>query len=296
MNRRSYVTVLLAVCCIGAVGISSTTLNSSLSQNPDDVVELDYSKLPIGEDEGKSLKGALQNDEGEPGTGGSGEKSDAESSNPQSSDSSQSSSSSAQSSQSDSESSGSDGSTGASNSDGPGQNAGGTLSLLDRLLQLLKQLLPFLLLLVALALAYRYRRELLALLAVLFDRVSGSTEDRRSSAFDWPSERPSTEVHQAWLSMVDRIDIDRPWTRTPDECADAARGANLDPTAVEMLTAVFEEVRYGGKPVTDERRRRAREGLDRLDGISARGDGGNRANDGERRRDDVARRDGGGPS
>jgi hypothetical protein len=39
----------------------------------------------------------------------------------------------------------------------------------------------------------------------------------------------------------------------------------MNAEAVSRLTTLFEEVRYGDAPVTDERRQRAREWFERLD-------------------------------
>lgn len=259
MDRESYATVLLAVSCIAAVGMSATTLESTLTQSPDDVIDIDFSKLPIGEDSGKTMKGAVQSAEGSEQAATSGE--DGESSD-QSSDPSD------ESSQSDGGASSGSGQMQAGGGQGdeaPGSGTG-ELSLLQRLLLLLERLMPLLVMLVLLALAYRYRRELLALaLAVAGVLDDSPPADRFSTESTWPNERPSNDVHRAWLSMVERLDVDRPQNRTPSQCADAAVAANMDPSAVETLTTLFEEVRYGDAPVTDERRQRAREGLDGLD-------------------------------
>ncbi|WP_255194891.1 DUF4129 domain-containing protein [Halorarius litoreus] len=288
MNRDSYLTVLLAVCCIGAAGMASTTLASSLSEDPDDVVDVDYSKLPIGKDEGNSVRGAVQNEEGTPPEGGSdsedrtdpqgstggGDSDRSESSAP---DEQSSGDDGAESSDSQSADGSGGGETGESGSGGgtgtSGVGAGGSGSgrgpgtpAVNWLWNLLEQLLPFLVLLVAAALAYRYRRNLLALALALAAAFGDRTPDRDRTATRWPAERPSNDVHRAWVSMVDRLDLDQPHTRTPSECASAAVEANMDPSAVQTLTDVFEEVRYGEKPVTDERRQRAKRGLDRLRG------------------------------
>lgn len=257
MDRESYATVLLAVSCIAAVGMSATTLESTLTQTPDDVIDIDFSKLPIGEDSGKTAKGAVQSAEGSEQAATSGE--DGESSD-QSSDPSD------ESSQSDGGASSDSGQMQAGGGEGDEGSGTGELSLLQRLLLLLERLMPLIAVLVLLALAYRYRRELLALALAVAGVLDDSTPaDRSPTESTWPSERPSNDVHRAWLSMVERLDVDRPQNRTPSQCADAAVAANMDPSAVETLTTLFEEVRYGDAPVTDERRQRAREGLDGLD-------------------------------
>lgn len=279
VNRDSAIALVLAVCCISAAGVAATTMQSTLSQEPDDVVDIDFSKLPVGEDEGETAKGALQSDSEEKAqTGKDGTEGDVESSD-SGEDGEQSQSSQANpegemgkaGSNDQSGDSGSneqrDGQSGGG--DGEGSQYGGEQGLLDRLLDLLMNLLPLLLLLVLLALAYRYRHHLLAL-ALALAGVFGSRETASTAAGPaWPSETPDNDVHRAWLGMVTQTGIDEPHRRTPAECASAAIEAGLDPAAVRTVTETFEEVRYGGAPVTDERRERARRGLDRLGGGGA---------------------------
>lgn len=271
MNRDSYAAVALAICCIAAVGMSSTTLASTLQQDPDDVVDPDYETLPIGTEQGQSVKEAVQGESGESGGGtkesGGDSGASGDTTDEQGSDTSESSAKQEGGQSSEGGQSGSGGDVGldeGGRGDGTGDGPGVTL--LTRLLGLLEQLLPLLALLAALALAYRYRRYLLALVAAVPGSFQDGTEERSAAEGRWPTERPSNEVHRVWLSMVDRLDVDRPRSRTPSECAAVAIDAGLDPAAVRTLTNVFEEVRYGEKPVTEERRRRARRGLERLDG------------------------------
>jgi preprotein translocase subunit SecG len=281
MNRDSYLTLLLAVCCIGAAGVSATTLSSTLEQEPDDVVDIDFSKLPIGEEGGKAAEGAL-NGEGKEkakiAKEGSKDNSDLrtrgssnqDGENAPSSESddegkegpAKSSEREAESQAAQSEDSGRQFGAGG----GKGMGTGGKPSLLQRLLNLLMDLLPLLLLVLALALAYRYRYHLLALALAIKGVLLGDEVTSSSSATAWPDQVPSNEVHRAWLSMVSETGIDDPQRRTPSECATAAIEEGHDPGAVQTLTETFEEVRYGGKPVTDERRERARKGLDRIGG------------------------------
>lgn len=72
---------------------------------------------------------------------------------------------------------------------------------------------------------------------------------------------PENVVYRTWLEMTRHLDVDRRSSRTPGEFADAATEAGMRPDDVRTLTDVFEQVRYGDQPVTDERRRRAREAL-----------------------------------
>lgn len=66
--------------------------------------------------------------------------------------------------------------------------------------------------------------------------------------------------------MVRELDVERPWSLTPGECRRAAVEAGMDPEAVGTLTRAFREVRYGERPVTDERRERALRSADRIAG------------------------------
>lgn len=218
MNRDDLVTVLVAVCCIGAAGISATTLDSTLPEDPDDVVELRYGQLPPGEGDEQGRE--------------------------------------------------------AADAEGPqdGARSGGAVarqpredtvaSVLDRLWALA----PFLAALAALGLAYRYRDRLVAVALALGAWRAGTSPAGAPPDRGWSAEAPDDEVHRAWLSMVRRLDLSQPESRTPVECARAAVEAGMDPEAVETLTRVFEEVRYGDRPVTEERRERAREGLRQLGG------------------------------
>lgn len=199
---------------MSAIGIAGTTLESSLSTDPDDVIDFDYSYLPFGEDAVKEVKReSLRNQQDGSGGGGS-------------------------------------------------ENQGDAGSLVD----LLATLLAALLVLVALALAYRYRERFLAAVFAggdwLADRTPATTG---SGAATWPSRPPANDVHQAWLTMVERANPARPWTRTPAEVARTAVDAGLNSEAVVTLTTLFEDVRYGNAPLTAERRQQAREWLQRLD-------------------------------
>lgn len=263
MNADSYATLVVASLCILAAGVSATTLESTVSQHPDDVIDVNYTSLPIGQDDGDAVESALSpgghqtsgtgtNRQGEPtGTTDSdtGDQQDTAPGpgNPASGDGG-----------SGSQPDGSD--TGR----GPGFGAA-TSSIIDLLLRWLLLVLIVLALMLAVALAYRYREAILGLLGGLVAPTDDGEVTRAEEPVDWPPDDPPTEVHRAWLSLVDRIDVDRPWARTPGECADEAVDEGLNPTGVETVTGVFEEVRYSDAPVTDDRRRRVRQGLQRLD-------------------------------
>lgn len=266
MNRQSYLTLLLAFGCIIAVGTSATTLDSSLSTDPDDVIDIDYKYLPFGADTGATLKNA-----GQPNERGRNSASTASEGGNQGSDQS---SNEASDDGSSSDGSSGEGGAGQSADAGPGQSAGagagsgqgygaGTL---QSLLDLLAKLIPLILLLIALALAYRYRDRLLALILAVDSWFWDRSDARRGGGeAPWPRRQPSNDIHRAWLAMVQRANPSNPRNRTPAEFARAAVDAGMDSDTVRTLTTLFEEVRYGGEPVTDERREVAREGLRRLD-------------------------------
>lgn len=213
MTRDRHLTLVVAALCMLSLGITATTL-STMETDPDDVIDFDYSNLPIGEDSAveQVKRESLQNKRGT-----------------------------------------------SSESSAPEPPKTGSL------LSQLAKLVALLLALVVASLAYRYRHHLLAFLRAVRRSAAGSDEHVGTSApVPWPRGEPADEVRQAWLAMVQRADLDRPWLRTPRECARAASRAGLDAEVVDEITRLFEEVRYGGAPLTEERRHRALEWLRRL--------------------------------
>jgi len=79
-------------------------------------------------------------------------------------------------------------------------------------------------------------------------------------------------VYDAWREMTAALSVERPATTTPSEFADAAVAAGMDREDVAELTWLFEEVRYGDEPVTDERERRATEALRNIESTYAEAD------------------------
>ena len=95
------------------------------------------------------------------------------------------------------------------------------------------------------------------------DRIgaaAGAAADRIDADAD-----VSNEVFRAWREMTRHLRVDRPAASTPAEFADAAVDAGMDPEDVGELTGLFEAVRYGGETATDERARRARAALRRIE-------------------------------
>jgi hypothetical protein len=279
----TYISLAVAAMCVLAVGVSATTLESSLSTDPDDVINLDWDRLPISQDDaaaiqsemrGRQNEGDEQTSQTEPGSGEESQ-SAADESGRQGQSSSDSNQQQRQS-QSQEEQRPDDPQTREPN-------------IWDKLLALLRELLPWLVALTVLAaagaLAYRYRERLLALAALVLDRRPG--DDRRGDeGSGWFGIDPATEIDRLWLQLVRFLDLEDPETTTVTETSQYAIERGLDPDGVRDLAAVFEEVRYGDRPASEERRRHAREGYRRL-GLDERGptdesderrrtDGGNR--------------------
>ncbi|WP_134669404.1 DUF4129 domain-containing protein [Halorussus marinus] len=87
-------------------------------------------------------------------------------------------------------------------------------------------------------------------------RAAGAAADRIEDATD-----VDNEVYRAWREMTSHLDVANPDSSTPAEFAAAAVEAGIDREDVEELTALFEEVRYGGESPTDDRERRALDAL-----------------------------------
>lgn len=90
--------------------------------------------------------------------------------------------------------------------------------------------------------------------------VGGRTADDPA-----PDPSPENPVERAWWDVTRRVDRDSWATRTPREIERAAGNADLPSATVRDLRRLFEEVRYGGAPATEDRQRRARELRERLD-------------------------------
>lgn len=251
MNRASVLTGAVALFCIFALGTSASTLDTTLSTEPDDVIDVDWDQLPLSDDEAEDVKNEIEKNK-ESGQGSTKPAPDPEqrgdpgpSSKPGEED------------------------TGASPDSQAGLGGSGEQDFIDWLLGLLRMLLPVLLaalaVLVVAGLAYRYRARLRALVAGLLAMVIGGvpsaagTDSSRSG--DSIEFEPQHEVDRAWLRLVKELNLEAMQNRTPKEVAALAKAAGLTPGAVDTLTRAFEEVRYGGRPVTEDRRQEVRNGL-----------------------------------
>jgi hypothetical protein len=245
MNPSKVAPVVLALLCIAAIGVSATTLESSLSTDPDEEIDLSYEHLPIGEDDAAALQEEMEGSKEEETV----EVASAADSEEEASDRQPASSS----------------SESEAPSESSREEATGTgptpPSLLDRLLALLRVLAVVL---VVAALAIRYRERILAVLSALFESAEDEAgADAEATADPWPDAEPSNVVDRAWVALVREVDPERPAVMTPSECAAAAREAGLDAATVEAITGAFERVNYGGVDVSAERDRAA-EALRRL--------------------------------
>lgn len=273
MNAERYVLVVVAVCCVLAAGVAASTLDSSLEQDPDDAVDLDYSLLPVGEDTVMEIQNEADGGGGDPSSGSG---SDSETTKQKRADQGEVAEVSQPSEQGDQSGGSSDQgpmSGGGSGDDPGGFGPGDVFTLLD----LLWALLPWLILLVLLALAYRYRDRLVALGAAVWSWLSDRTARDGAGRGQWPRTVPSNAIHRGWLRMVGLTDVDRPQSRTTAECQQAAIDQGLDPDAVQSLTDRFREVRYAGEPVTSERVDEVEESLRRIEASIRRADAGDRA-------------------
>lgn len=255
MNWNGLVTVALALCCLFAVGTVSTTLESSVSTQPDEVIRFDNDALPAGSDAVEDIREAVNRAEGgsAASTGRDGEQT--RETVERETESSQASSSSAQSQ--------------SSQTTEPPSLLDRLLALLEALLALLVRAAPLVALVAALAALVYFRDR-------LFDNGSERHRSGPSAESAVGEPAPSNDVTNAWFEMVRRFsDADRhAWT--PREHAETAAEVSDDPDAASALTSLFEEVRYGGESVTPDRRERARSYLERL---SPRTDGGTEAED-----------------
>ncbi|MFC6951742.1 DUF4129 domain-containing protein [Halorubellus litoreus] len=73
------------------------------------------------------------------------------------------------------------------------------------------------------------------------------------------------EIYRAWVEMTEHLDVDHPDASTPGEFRRAAVDAGVDPATVGELTDLFERVRYGDEPPTEETEARAVDALRRME-------------------------------
>lgn len=223
--------LLVAVACAFALGAAGTSLDSAVATSPDDVIDIDQTGLPISENAAREVREQVENKQREPDR----EQVQRQRERQQQPQNAQ-------------------------------QPVGADPSLLDWLLALLRQLLPLALaaLIVGLLVvtAYRQRHRLIALLSVFAsDEPDEPLRLRPRRPLDFA---PENEVDAAWVRLVAALGDRAGDARTTSEYARIALEAGLDADGVAAVTRAFEEVRYGGLPVDDDRRTRATDGLKRL--------------------------------
>jgi len=95
-------------------------------------------------------------------------------------------------------------------------------------------------------------------------RAAGRAADELESA-----EGLGNAVYRAWAEMTAPLPVDDPESSTPAEFATAAVEAGMPRDEVTEVTALFEEVRYGGSEPSAGRERRAVEALRRIEAAHA---------------------------
>lgn len=113
------------------------------------------------------------------------------------------------------------------------------------------------------------------------DDVQSNVTPRTSTGIPWQISTKSVEssqslphiensviadnkIYQAWKKMTEDVDISRPNSSGPREYARKAIEEGKHPGAVERLTALFEETRYGTKQPSPESETEAEEALEEI--------------------------------
>ncbi len=255
MNRQSVPPLLIALLSISALGIASTTLDTTLTTEPDDEINPNWDRLPIGQGDAAIIQEEIRGDERE--------ETEQEQTEQEQETADEASEFNldrvGQSGEHDERDEGFGAGTGAA--------GGSEQTLYDRLLallaMLLRTLIPLLGMLAVGALLYRYREMLLSLLST--DTAEEPETDAETGR--WPTVEPSHIVDQAWVTLVQRVSPEHPETMTTAECRALARERGFDATAVDAITTAFERVHYGGGSVSEEADL-ARAGLRQLEGES----------------------------
>ncbi len=253
MDRNQLFSIAVAALCMATLGVAGTTLDTTVSGAPADVLDMDFDAQPVGQESAEAIDESIESNRERVEQG---KRSNARERQRQSADSGAS--------------SGDGGSSGGASTQSEDASTDPTPSFVEQLLELLTALLPYSLAALAVgavaALAYRYRARIAALaLAFVPDGGRGDAGESDPIVGPWDDGQFGDDVHRAWYAMVTHLDIDRPWAKTADECRRRAVEAGLDPEAVGRLTETFREVRYAESGPTPDHERRARESLARLD-------------------------------
>jgi hypothetical protein len=260
MSAQRLVTLLFAGCCLLAVVSMAVSLETTIEGDPDEIVDVNTQSLPLTAEDTDELKDALQSGPAsQQGEGGVRQAEGGDEQNPQVGAGSErapgadADSEGDQEAQQQADSSG-DGGDGETNDPAdrpeqePGQSEqaageGGSGGDQPAWTQEWLQLLLTLLVLVALAALAYYKREAIA------ERLRALLgEDEESAATD-RLRPPDNEIERQWLAVVSRAEDGDP-TATPRERARAVVESGLPQRPVDELTALYESVRYGDRPVT----------------------------------------------
>ncbi|MDS0259755.1 DUF4129 domain-containing protein [Haloarcula sp. S1CR25-12] len=259
MNTERILSAGIAVVVVVAVGLSASTLASSMSTDPSEAIDVGYDALPLGADSEGDIAAAAQgvHDRYTEGKGDEQRDVEEDGSDPRSAqraDEDGQRDGEAQAERRGGEPSGDTG-YGDRESAQAGQGLSGAQGLAGTGWPLeLLLLAAALLALVTVAYRYRYRLR----------RAVGT--EAEASATESVVPDPENDVERAWVELVRRAGVPEPRTRTPRDCARLAVETGFDPSHVDRLRRTFEDVRYGSAPPTDEQESVARETLDRLDG------------------------------
>lgn len=236
IDTDSLAPLILATMCVFALGVSATTLESTVSTDPKELVDLDYGSLPIGQDQAEQIREEVESNERK-------RRASRPSSSPTDPQNQEKRPGGTDRARAPQQAGGGAVDTGR----GPGRGLGDEA---ESLFEWLLSMLPYVFLLALCVLCYRYRRRLAALLAAAFATDSGASRGERQQVVDLDSSNP---VHRAWGELVRSLDLDTPRTKTPREVAGVAIEAGKEPEAVHELTGLFERVRYGDGSLTDDR-------------------------------------------
>lgn len=280
MSVDTILTAIIAVGCVLAIGTTATTLDATVSTDPEDAIDVTYKWLPISTEQAQNLDNAIDGEgataDGTSGTTtvaskpaatgdqtGTGATAPPKQSQQHEQDTARAHQQQAQQTtaktaqkQSDSNSKQTQQTSGADSPPAKQLNLDDPtlreqlLALLHDLFDSLVRLLPFTPVVAGLAAAIYYRDRLWSWL--------GGTEDGTN---DTPASPPSpqNEITKAWVEMVDCLDLTDHRALTPQEYAAAARQQGVDADTAQQLTELFQEVRYGNARVTEERQRHAKE-------------------------------------
>ena len=245
MNTERIVSLAVVAVVVLAIGLSASTLESSMSTEPEDAIDLDNEAFPLGAERGEQIQAATQrlHDEYTDPT----DQDEASATEMRASDTGVSAAVPA---------GGTTDELGQSQSEGTGTGPA------DPGLDVVSLLVGGLLWLASAVVVYRYRRRLDPILATL----SGAYVDIDDGAEQGPIAMPENDVQRAWAELLRRAGVDQPQQYTPRICARLAIESGYDTDTVEQLRRLFEDVQYGAVSSIAAQEQRARDVLERLDG------------------------------